>query len=105
MESASGTDNPRAEFVLFAAFDGYVETEAVACPDQFGGVGIGGSEFFESASARRVGGGMRRIGIPLDEEGENAVVVVGEVERFPFEQPAVRTLAGTGIRTSEDDSL
>src|SRR6267378_1358333 len=52
----------------------------------------------ELAPFRGVLGRMKRIGTPFDEEGEQAVFIVFEIEGFPLQEFAVRTLTRAGSR-------
>src|SRR5215475_11563027 len=47
---------------------------------------------------------MHGVRVPLDEEGKNAVAVIGEVQGAPLEQAAVGTRARTVARPVEGDA-
>ena len=48
---------------------------------------------------------MDGVRAPFDEEGENAVAVVGEIDGFPIEDAAIRTFSGAVIRALESDLI
>src|SRR5882724_758575 len=56
------------------------------------------------AAGWSVSGRMRRVGAPLDEEGEQTVCVVFHVQRFPVQDIAVRPFARTGSGSFSSDA-
>src|SRR6266849_1582437 len=62
-----------------------------------------GAKMHEAATLWGVGGGVKRIGAPLDEKREQAVVIVVEGEALPVENFAVGTPARAGLRIFEGD--
>ena len=46
---------------------------------------------------------MDSTSAPLNEEREQAVAIIFEIERFPFEEVAVRAFARAWIRTIESE--
>src|SRR5713101_5582745 len=48
---------------------------------------------------------MDGVCAPFDEEGEDAVAVVGEIDGFPIEDAAIGTFSGTVIRALEGDLI
>jgi hypothetical protein len=57
----------------------------------------------EVATSGSIDGGMGGVGAPFNEEGEQAGLVVFEIESFPLEEAAVRAFAGAGIGALEGD--
>lgn len=80
---------------LVAARDGQFDSHALNGRGEFVGIGAHDLEIIEGAALRGVGGRMRGIGAPFDEEGEQTVMSVGEVDGFPVEDFSI----GAGART------
>jgi len=66
--------------------------------------GITPPKLVKPAAFRRVLGGVKGIGTPFDEEGEQAISIILEIEGFPLQEFAVRTLARAGPRTIKRDA-
>jgi hypothetical protein len=81
--------------------DAEVEVKRLAEASQIRIVRSDKSEARHTATDGSVDGGMNRVGAPFDEEGEEAGVVVFEIESFPLEKTAVGAFAGARIGTIE----
>lgn len=86
---ASGAANLGAEFGFFASIDGDFQTECHERLRKGHGIGIGDGESIKTAALRRVDGGVNGVRIPLDEEGKDAVAIVGKIQSSPLEQAAI----------------
>src|SRR4029077_18843388 len=61
-------------------------------------------EIFKPTAGGRIGRWMSGSCVPFNEEGKDAVVVVGQVQGFPFEHAAIGTRARTVARPFEGDT-
>ena len=61
-----------------------------------GGTWRGGFEERETAALRRVHRGVKRVGAPLNEKGQEASGVISQYERLPVEDAAIEALARAG---------
>src|SRR5882762_3420879 len=96
--------NPSAQFGLLSPIDRHVEIQRGARLRQSHRVGIGDRESVERAALGCVDRWMHGIWVPFDEEGQDAVAVVGEVEGSPLEKTAVWAGARTVAWTVEGDA-
>ena len=101
---AAEGENPGEQFGPCAVSDAEVEVKRLAEALQIRIVRSDKSEARHTATGGSVDGGMNRVGAPFDEEGEEAGVVVFEIESFPLEETAVGTFARTGIRAIEGET-
>src|ERR1700674_451635 len=95
----------RAEPGFVAALDGEVEADALEKQREFVRIHAHDFEILQAATRRSILGRMNRVRAPFDEEGEEAVAVVGEVDGFPGENVAIRALSGAVVRALESDSV
>ena len=73
-----------AKTVFVAAFNGGIDSDALKDLGQFGGVYAHHCEIVEFALLGSILRGMDGVRAPLDEKGEDAVAVVGEIDGFPI---------------------
>src|SRR5260370_25240143 len=102
-EVALWAADERAEARFVASLDGQVEANPLYGCGKLVWFIAHDFEIRQDALLGSVLGGVNRVGAPFDEEGEEAVAVVGKVEGFPGENAAVRALSRAIIRASEFD--
>src|SRR6266851_5666765 len=102
-EVALWAADERAEAGFVAALDGEVEAHPFHGCGEFVRFVAQDLKIVQGAFCGGILGRMDRVRAPFDEEGEEAVAVVGKVEGFPGENAAVRALSGAIIRASEFD--
>jgi len=101
---AAEGENPGEQFGPCAVSDAEVEVKRLAEALQIRIVRSDKSEARHTATGGSVDGGMNRVGAPFDEEGEEAGVVVFEIESFPLEETAVGAFAGARIGAVESET-
>src|SRR5712664_4936208 len=88
-----------------ASLDGEVESDAFESRGEFLRIRAHDFKILQAATCGSILGGVDRVRAPLDEERKEAVAIVGEVDGFPGEDAAIRTLSGAVLRARECDLI
>src|SRR6266446_1987308 len=99
------TGDVGAKTVSVAAFDGCCDSDLLEDLGQFDGGHGHHREIVEVAAFGSILRGMDGVCTPFDEEGEDAVTVVGEIDGFPIEDAAIGTFSGAVIRAAKSDLI
>src|SRR6266851_2467752 len=102
-EVALWAADERAKAGFVAALDGEVQAHPFHGCGEFVRIIAHDFEIRQAALLGSVLGGVNRVGAPFDEEGQEAVAVVGEVDGFPGENAAVRAFSGAVVGAREGD--
>src|SRR5258708_39153424 len=103
LQVALGTADECMKAGFIAALDGEVDAYALQCCGKFVRLRAQDFKIVQGALCGCVFGGVDRVGAPFHKEGEETVAVVGEVDGFPVENAAIRTLSGAVVWPLEFD--
>jgi len=103
LDVAFGAADEGVKAGFVTALDGEVEADAFEGRGEFLGIGAHDFKIIQGAFCGCIPGRVDRVGAPFNEEGEEAVAVVGEVDRFPVEDAPIGTLSGAVVWAFEFD--